>query len=87
MSGALSWVAATILILAFTFVLLGFVGRRPEHSRLTPLAGLAWGLFVAGFVFNEDRSVAYSLFAIGAILAVLDILRRRKSDWRFRKNS
>ena len=79
MSEALSWVAATILVLAFAFVLLGFAGRRPEHGRIAPLAGLAWGLFVAGFVFNENRAVAYSLFAIGAVLAILDILRRRKS--------
>ncbi|MDD5110437.1 MAG: hypothetical protein PHI63_04445 [Patescibacteria group bacterium] len=50
---------------------------KPE-SKLSPLAGLAFALVIAGIVFGENRLVGYSFMGAGVLLAVIDIIKKLK---------
>jgi hypothetical protein len=67
------------IVALFVVAILAFIlGRREPHSRLTPLAGLAFAFVLAGIFFGEDRLLGYGLMGVGVILAVIDIFRRPK---------
>jgi hypothetical protein len=40
---------------------------------LSPLAGVAFALILAGLFFSDNRLVGYSLFLFGLLFAILDI--------------
>ena len=73
------FIAVSIAVLAVIALLVFFLGKRRKESRLTPLAGLAFGFVLAGIIFGDDRLIGYSLMAIGVLLAVIDIFRRSRS--------
>jgi len=78
MSGSSIYTLVTIVVLLVIVVVAFILGRREPHSNLTPLGGLALGFIVAGILFGENRLLGYSFMGIGVILAVIDIIRRRK---------
>jgi hypothetical protein len=73
------YIAISIAVLAAIALLVVFLGKSRKENRLTPLAGLAFGFILAGIIFGRDRLIGYSLFAIGVIIAVIDILKKLKS--------
>ncbi len=70
------YVLVAIVVLAVVFALALWRGRGEQRGRLTPLAGIAFGLVIAGIVFGEHRLLSYSLMGAGVALAVVDIVRR-----------
>lgn len=72
------WIVASLAVLAIVALLVFRGGRAGTRNRLTPLSGLALGCIVAGIVFGEDRWLAYGLFAVGVLLAVVDMVRRSR---------
>ena len=57
---------------------LWFFQIRP-HAALSPLAGLAFGLVIAGIVFGDDpRWLGYGLFAIGILVAFADMMVKQR---------
>lgn len=70
------WVVASLAVLATVALLVFRAGRAGSENRLTPLAGLALGLVMTGLVFGDDRWLGYRLFAVGVILAVVDMVKR-----------
>lgn len=51
---------------------------RPAR-RLTPFGGLATGLILAGIYFgSKARLLGYGLLAGGAVLAVVDIIKKKQ---------
>ena len=77
MGTAQIYIAISIIVLAITALLAFLMGKRREN-RLTPLAGLAFGIIMAGIIFGEERLIGYSLLGIGLILAVIDIIVRSR---------
>ena len=75
------WIVASLAVLAVVALLVFRGGRAGTRNRLTPLSGLALGCIVAGIVFGKDRWLAYGLFAVGVILAVVDMVRRSRGTW------
>lgn len=72
-SGALSAAALTIaIVLAFIMI------KRRRENRLTPLAGLAFGLILAGIFFGEDSGLGYGLMGTGVVLVVVDVVKRAR---------
>lgn len=74
------YIVLSIAVLAIVAVLLLIVGRDRKEVRLTPLAGLAFALILAGIFFGDDRLIGYGLMGVGVLLAVIDVvirLRRR----------
>ncbi|MBL7188527.1 MAG: hypothetical protein ISS70_19550 [Phycisphaerae bacterium] len=74
------YIAVSIAVLALIALLVLFRGKSRKENRLTPLAGLALGFVLAGIIFGDDRFIGYSLLGIGVTLAVIDIIRKSKSN-------
>lgn len=74
------YVAISIAALAVVAVLVFVVGRGKRAPKLTPLAGLAFAFVVAGILFGEERWLGYGLMTVGVVLAVVDIVRRSRSE-------
>ena len=72
------YLAIAIVVLLVVVVIAFILGMREPHNNLTPLGGLAFGFVIAGILFGENGLVGYGLMGIGVILAVVDIIRRRK---------
>jgi cobalamin synthase len=60
--------------------LLFLVSNSRGENRLTPLAGLALGCVLAGILFSNNQVLGFIFFAIGIIVAVVDIYTRRKAS-------
>jgi hypothetical protein len=65
-------VAAAILVTILVF------GRVRGRQRLTPLAGLALAFVLSGLVFGDEPWIAYSLMGAGVLVALVDMVRRRR---------
>ena len=78
MDASWTWIVASLVVLAAVGLLVFRVGRAGTRNRLTPLAGLALGLVLAGLVFGEERWLGYGLFAVGVILALVDMVQRSR---------
>jgi len=72
------YIIISIAALAFTAVGMILAVRNREASKLSPLAGLAFGFILAGLLFGQDRLLGYSLLGAGVVLAVIDIFRRAR---------
>ena len=66
---------ALVVLLAVAPILLYMRATR-GHPKLTPNAGLAFGLLVAGIVFGENRWLGYGLIGAGVVLAVVDTVNK-----------
>ncbi len=67
------FIAVSIAILAVLALLVFAIRREERKNRLTPLAGLAFALIVAGILFGAERLIGYVLMGVGILLAVVDI--------------
>jgi hypothetical protein len=76
MSTSVAYIALSIAILVVISILLLLASRGKREKRLTPVAGLAFGLILAGIFFGEDRLIGYSLLGVGVVLAIVDIVYR-----------
>ena len=71
--------AIAVAALGVVFAVVWFRGGTNRTTRLTPLAGLAFGFVIAGIVFSDNRLIGYSLMGVGVALAIVDnILVRRR---------
>lgn len=70
------YVVVVILFLALVF----FSIKNSKPKRLSVLASIAFGLIVAGIVFGENRSISYSLLAVGIILSAVDAYMKSKNN-------
>lgn len=68
------YVVVVVLFLALVFISI----NNSKPKRLTVLASIAFGLIVAGIVFDENRSISYSLLAVGIILSAVDAYMKSK---------
>lgn len=73
------YVALSIAVLAVVALLVFLLRKNENKSRLTPLAGLAFGFVLAGVIFDENRLIGYGLMGFGLFLAVIDIFNRSRS--------
>lgn len=77
MDGSTLFILIAILA-AVVIAALWFVAIRP-HAPLSPLAGLAFALIIAGMVLGDDpRWIGYGLFALGIGVAFADIIVRQR---------
>lgn len=83
MSTSSVYVLIAILSLAVVAVLLRYLfGRKfaGTRSRLSPLAGLAFGFVLAGLFVAENRILGYSLIGAGIILSIVDIILKMRKE-------
>jgi len=79
MDASQTWIVASLVVLAVVALLVLRAGKAGRQNRLTPLAALAFSCIVAGLLFGEERWLGYSLFAVGVVLAVVDMVRRSRA--------
>ena len=73
------YIALSIVVLLVITILLVWVGRKRQESRLTPLAGIAFAFVVAGAVLGSNRLIGYGLMGVGVVLALVDLYRRKRA--------
>ena len=78
MDASTSYIVLSIVVLAVIALLVIFVGGRKKGRKLTPLAGLSFGIILAGLFFGGERLIGYGLIGFGILLAVIDIIRKMK---------
>lgn len=74
MGASQGYILISIVALAVIACLVFFVNKGKSARRLTPLAGLAFALVLAGLIFGENRMLGYGLLAAGVLLAVVDMI-------------
>lgn len=72
------YVLIAVIVLAVVFAVVLWRSRGEPRGRVTPLAGIAFALVIAGIVFGEYRPLGYGLMGAGVALAVVDIVRRSR---------
>jgi len=50
-----------------------------KERGLSRLAGLAFAFVIAGIFLGGQRMLGYSLFGVGVILAIIDIIQKSRS--------
>lgn len=80
MSASQIYVLLSIIVLAIIAFLLVVVHKNKMGRRLTPLAGLAFALIVAGIVFGDNWQMCYGLLAGGILLAVGDMIIKWRKE-------
>ena len=78
MDASTSYIVLSIAVLAVIALLVFFVGGKGKSGKLTPLAGLSFGIILAGLFFGGERLIGYGLIGFGILLAVIDIIRKMK---------
>jgi hypothetical protein len=78
MNTSVAYIAVSIAALAIIAVLVLFVSRGKRETKLTPLAGLAFGFVLAGIFFGDERLIGYGLMGVGVVLAIVDIFNRSR---------
>jgi hypothetical protein len=76
MNASPAYVAVLLIALAIVALLVFVVRRNVKETKLTPLAGLAFGFVLAGIFFGEERFLGYGLLGVGILLAVIDIIKK-----------
>jgi uncharacterized membrane protein len=80
MDGQLTFIVLSLVILAIIALLVVFVGRRGKGEELSKLTILAFVLIISGIVFGDDRFIGYGLIGAGVLVAVIDIIRKRRGQ-------
>jgi len=78
MSHSWIYIAVAVAILAAVALLVFAWSGGGNRNTLTPLAGLAFGFVISGIIFGDDRYIGYGLLGVGVLLAVIDMVRRRR---------
>jgi len=76
MTPSIAHLAVSVGVVAIAAILVFLINKGERKNRLTPLAGLAFSLVLAGTLFGDDRLVGYGLMGFGVILAIVAILPR-----------
>lgn len=79
MDTSVTYIVIAILALAIVALLAFVVSHGKSEHRLSPLAGLAFALILAGIVLGESRFAGYTLVGVGVLLAIVDIIRKWQS--------
>lgn len=78
MNASQIYIAISIAALAIIAILFFFIKKNKKENKLSKLAGLASAFIIAGIIFGDDRLIGYSLFGVGVILAVIDMVMKFK---------
>ena len=73
------FIMIAIFVLIVVLAMVFFLNKNKKQEKLSSLAGLAFGCIIAGMVFGDNRILGYSLFGLGVIFAVIDmVVKSRK---------
>ncbi len=71
----------TIAITCLMVIPILFLARhKKQETRLSRLAALAFAFIIAGLFLSRMEMVGYSLLGVGLVLAIIDIVQKRKQN-------
>lgn len=78
MNNSFVFTIISIIILVAILTLFFLFKKQEKKIKLTKLTSLSLFFIIAGIIFNEGRLIGYSLLGVGVVLAMIDIVRKRK---------
>lgn len=60
--------------------ILFLASHKRRETRLSRLAALAFAFIIGGLFLSRKELVGYSLLGVGLILAIIDIVQKRKQN-------
>ncbi len=75
---ALSIYLAIAVIAGLAIVMNLVFDYNKKEKGLSRLAGLAFAFVIAGIFLGGQKLIGYSLFAVGVIMAIIDIIQKSK---------
>lgn len=73
----------TIAITCLMVIPMLFLARhKKQETRLSRLAALAFAFIIAGLFLSRKELVGYSLVGVGLVLAIIDIVQKRKHNYK-----
>lgn len=74
------YILIAVVALLIIAIVIFFVRKDKRREPLTPLAGFSLMFVLTGVMFGDDRLVAYSLMGTGILLAIIDIIIKRRKN-------
>jgi hypothetical protein len=76
------YILLSIIVLVLVALLFFIVNKNKtgKEKNLSPLAGLASALLLAGLFFGENRFIGYGLIGVGVILALIDMINKLRKQ-------
>jgi hypothetical protein len=59
-----------------------FAIHKKYETRLSRIAALAFAFIIAGLFLSRKELVGYSLLGVGLVLAIVDIVQKRKNNYK-----
>ena len=72
------YIIITLLALVILGAVLFFTRKNKNRQKLTPLTGLAFGFIIVGIFIGDPQWLGYSFFGVAIVLAVIDIIIKKK---------
>lgn len=76
---ALSIYLAIAVIAGLAIVMNLVFDYNKKEKGLSRLAGVAFAFVIAGIFLGGQKLIGYSLFGVGVIMAIIDIIQKSKS--------
>jgi len=78
MNSSITYIAFAVVVLAVIAILTFFLNKK--EKRLSKLAGFSFVFVIAEIIFRDNRFIGYSLIGIGVIIAVIDMIKKIKTN-------
>jgi lysylphosphatidylglycerol synthetase-like protein (DUF2156 family) len=76
-------ILTTIAITSLIVIPILFLARhKKQETRLSRLAALAFSFIITGLFLSRKELVGYSLLGVGLVLAIVDIIQKRKHNYK-----
>jgi NADH:ubiquinone oxidoreductase subunit 6 (subunit J) len=72
------YIALSLIVLAIIAILVIFTSKKKRQKQPSKLVMFAFLLVVSGIFFGDYRLIGYSLIGAGVLLALIDIITKRK---------
>ena len=72
------YILISILALLIIAIVLFFVRGKKTGKPVSTLGGLGLIFVLSGIIFSDNRLIGYILIGIGILLAIIDIIKKKR---------
>jgi len=59
-----------------------FAIHKKQETKISRMAALAFAFIISGLLLSRKELVGYSLLGVGLVLAIIDIVQKRKNIYK-----